>query len=218
MKTRSFICLLAMTASACGGEMELADESVIATEQAMAMYCVPCREPPCPPCTWPPLPPPICGDGRIDLIKEDCDGNALAGQTCQSLGFAGGALACTSSCIFDTSGCFDCGDGVVQTGEQCDGGALAGKTCQSLGFTGGALVCSSSCTFDTSACTTCGNGVVEGGEECDGTSCCRDDCTIDRPCQFLTNIAQALDDASLSDDSYGPDYSGLLPIPALPPP
>ena len=45
-----------------------------------------------------------CGDGQID-VGEDCDGAALNGQTCTSLGFSGGTLTCDNSCDFDTSAC-----------------------------------------------------------------------------------------------------------------
>jgi hypothetical protein len=191
----------------CGGELEPTDDDVSTTEQAMAMFCKPCLEPPCVPCyKYPPLPQPVCGDGWINPVDEDCDGSALAGQTCQSLGFAGGTLACSSSCTFDTSGCFYCGNGVVEGNEACDGSALAGQTCQSLGFSGGALACTSSCTLDTSACTTCGDGVVEGSEACDGGTCCRDDCTVDKQCQFLTSLAQALEELEDMDPYYGPTY------------
>ncbi len=47
-----------------------------------------------------------CGNGTTEP-GEACDGNDLAGQSCQSLGFAGGTLACAGDCqSFDTSGCF----------------------------------------------------------------------------------------------------------------
>jgi len=48
---------------------------------------------------------PICGNGVVNPPMEDCDGFNLDGETCQSLGYAGGTLACTVNCTFDTSGC-----------------------------------------------------------------------------------------------------------------
>ena len=45
-----------------------------------------------------------CGNGQVDG-GEQCDGGNLGGQTCQSQGFDGGTLACTPSCVLDTSGC-----------------------------------------------------------------------------------------------------------------
>ncbi len=50
-------------------------------------------------------PLPECGSDWVDLPGEQCDGPALGGATCESLGFDGGALACTPDCAFDTSGC-----------------------------------------------------------------------------------------------------------------
>ncbi len=58
--------------------------------------------------------PGACGNGAVDN-GEQCDGRNLDGATCASLGFAGDcgaseacirpALACTSRCAFDYSGC-----------------------------------------------------------------------------------------------------------------
>jgi len=46
-----------------------------------------------------------CNNGQINT-GEDCDGNNLGGQTCQSLGFSGGTLSCNqSTCKFNTSQC-----------------------------------------------------------------------------------------------------------------
>jgi Trypsin len=45
-----------------------------------------------------------CGDGLVNN-GEACDGADLEGQSCQSLGFAGGALACHESCAFNFAGC-----------------------------------------------------------------------------------------------------------------
>ena len=54
--------------------------------------------------------PGYCGDGFID-INEDCEGNNLNGQTCQTLGFSGGDLYCQANCLFDTSHCTSAGGG-----------------------------------------------------------------------------------------------------------
>jgi beta-lactamase superfamily II metal-dependent hydrolase len=75
---------------------------------------------------------PFCGDG---LVKggEMCDGADLDGQSCVSLGYDAGTLACDLGCGFDTSGClslaFSCGDGLVTGFEECepsDDGACPG--------------------------------------------------------------------------------------------
>ena len=124
----------------------------------------------------------------------------FASAECADLGYAGGTLACDSSCTFNPSGCTSpvCGNGVLETGEACDSSDLGGEDCLSLGLGEGALACAIDCTFDTSACTTpvCGDGAVNqeseacDGEALDGESCrslsfqggqllCNDDCTFD---------------------------------------
>jgi len=48
---------------------------------------------------------------------EQCDGDALAGATCASRGFASGTLQC-AQCHFDASGCSFCGNGVINGREE----------------------------------------------------------------------------------------------------
>lgn len=48
---------------------------------------------------------PVCGDGVI-AAGEDCEIGDLNLETCGTLGFAGGTLACAAGCTFDTSGCY----------------------------------------------------------------------------------------------------------------
>lgn len=62
----------------------------------------------CPRCY--PLGGPAGGDGGVSCSpqSEDCDGANLNGATCASLGYAGGALACSGACGFDTSACYGC--------------------------------------------------------------------------------------------------------------
>ena len=119
---------------------------------------------------------PVCGDDLINTDEEACDGADLAEQTCETLGFDGGSLACSDTCGFDTSGCTTdpiCGDSTInQTSESCDGDDLNGETCVSQGFDGGTLACSDTCGFDTSGCTIdpiCGDAEVnQPSESCDG--------------------------------------------------
>ena len=94
--------------------------------------------------------PTLCGDGAISQ-GEECDGDALGGASCASLGFASGALAC-QQCHFDTTPCSFCGNGAINGAEECDGTALGGRTCESLGFTGGALACTDQCRLSTRGC------------------------------------------------------------------
>jgi hypothetical protein len=72
-----------------------------------------------------PPPDPVCGNGIIEL-GEICDGPDLAGDSCISLGYEGGELACNSDCLaFDVDACT--GDFCVAThtkekGPRCSDG------------------------------------------------------------------------------------------------
>ncbi|HJL18408.1 MAG TPA: DUF4215 domain-containing protein [Sandaracinaceae bacterium LLY-WYZ-13_1] len=122
--------------------------------------------------------PDLCGNGAIDP-GEECDGTALDGQTCVSLGYVAGELTCLPDCTFDKTVCEEdaCGNGAIDDGEACDGAELDDQTCASLGFVGGGtLACDASCDFDTSDCRACGDGSVDEGEECDGSDLDGVDC------------------------------------------
>ncbi|MBZ0271921.1 DUF1566 domain-containing protein [bacterium] len=61
--------------------------------------------------------PAECGNGILEGA-EACEVGDLDGASCESEGFAGGALACDTGCTFDTGGCYatrfvDNGDGSV---------------------------------------------------------------------------------------------------------
>jgi hypothetical protein len=92
----------------------------------------------------------LCGDGLVSQ-GEECDGTALAGKTCASLGFASGDLACTQ-CHVDASDCSFCGNGAINGREECDGIDFGGRTCGALGFTGGDLSCTPTCRLSTRNC------------------------------------------------------------------
>jgi cysteine-rich repeat protein len=119
---------------------------------------------------------PQCGNGSIE-IGEVCDATNLDGQSCTSLGFDGGTLACLADCSgFDTTNCTgsgpQCGNDAREGDEICDGFDLDDQSCASLGFDGGTLACLADCSgFDTTNCTDvepqCANGQVESGEDCD---------------------------------------------------
>jgi|WetSurMetagenome_2_1015567.scaffolds.fasta_scaffold245351_2 hypothetical protein len=89
-----------------------------------------------------------CGDFVVDADRgEQCDGTNLGTDTCLTLGFYHGELACQADCHYDLSGCTGtCGDGVVDPAyEECDGTEFNGKTCQDYGFIGGWLTCDFAC-------------------------------------------------------------------------
>lgn len=46
----------------------------------------------------------LCGNG-VRNVGEQCDGSALGGKTCTTLGFGGGTLGCTSVCTYQISAC-----------------------------------------------------------------------------------------------------------------
>ncbi|MCA9651533.1 MAG: hypothetical protein KC501_16555, partial [Myxococcales bacterium] len=68
------------------------------------------------------------------------------------MGFESGDLLCGTDCLWDTTDCAMCGDGIRQGAESCDGVDLGGEDCASLGLMGGTLACSPGCSFDPSAC------------------------------------------------------------------
>lgn len=173
---------------------------------------------------------PYCGDFLVNVPGEACDGSVPAGLTCEVVGLGAGALACSSQCTLDTSGCSAapvCGDNLRnQPFEVCDGTDLAAQSCQSHGFATGTLGCAVDCgSFDVSGCNaapTCGDGVVnQAGEACDlndfrGTTCqslglgggqlsCTSDCNLD---------TSQCDSASFVIDNKGREFVvGLMPNP-----
>jgi spore coat protein CotH len=65
---------------------------------------------------------PFCGDGQRDQGAELCDGDDLAGKSCQSLGFSIGELACREDCTLDTSDCLgEAGEFDLESAEGCEG-------------------------------------------------------------------------------------------------
>jgi parallel beta-helix repeat protein len=129
---------------------------------------------------------PVCGNG-IKETGEQCDGAALGGATCQTLGFycsTGSGLTCKSDCTYNTGSCItgSCGDGIIAAscGEVCDGSNLGGQSCQTKGFDSGTLACSSNCTsFNTTNCVHCNNNhVCDPGENCNS---CPGDCFKSAP-------------------------------------
>ena len=99
-----------------------------------------------------------CGDAALQPTYEMCDGAALDGQSCSSLGYYGGTLGCEAGCeAFAVTDCAShgrCGDGDIQSGygEACDGQNMGGNTCQSLGLGIHGLSCSATCDIAAGSC------------------------------------------------------------------
>jgi hypothetical protein len=93
-------------------------------------------------------PPPVCGNNVIQPGQQ-CNGTNLDGQTCKTLGYISGSLACSPTCQFDTSGCSRiCGNGQCDALKQCDGTNLCGHTCAQWGF----YSCDATCNLVTTSC------------------------------------------------------------------
>ncbi|MFH1438447.1 MAG: DUF4215 domain-containing protein [Pseudomonadota bacterium] len=151
----------------------------------------------------------VCGN-RLLEPGEDCDSDLLQGETCESLGYAGGVLHCTATCRLDASDCIapaDCGNGTIEGGEDCDGANLGGRTCVGLGFAGGDLSCAPFCRFDTDDCrraTGCGDGIEDPGEECDDGNLvpcdgCDQDCRGERCGNGRLDCDEFCDDGNTVD-------------------
>jgi hypothetical protein len=127
----------------------------------------------------------FCGDLIINGFEE-CDGTNLGFADCWDAtggSMPYGMLACSPTCVFDTSGCSAtpttsfCGDGIAEGTEECDTADLRGETCNTATFgalPNGTLGCYGDCTLDVSNCVAaapfCGDGMVNGTEECDSSA------------------------------------------------
>ncbi len=140
-----------------------------------------------------------CGNGIIEG-DEQCDENAFpAGETCASLGYGVGTLACSATCKLILTGCpafHKCGDGKIQAPEQCDTTNFNGLTCANLGYDGdanSALQCNS-CMLDVE-CNNCKDGFQDTGEtdiDCGGP--CVVGCAAGKGCKLNTDCASGFCD------------------------
>ncbi len=72
---------------------------------------------------------PTCGDASINVVGEQCDGVDLGGESCTTLGFNAGTLACDGGCAFDPAGCQKGVDLLVTGQTDCDQGAGTMGSC-----------------------------------------------------------------------------------------
>lgn len=165
--------------------------------------------------------PPSCGNG-IAEPGEECDGEDLRGQTCESLTVhSEGELACTGTCVYDRSPCHTCGDGAAEGNEECDGEDFGGLTCLEVtGHAQGFLLCMDDCALDASSCHTCGDGVRESSEECDGADLGGESCeslgfiqggvlACGPGCQYDTSGCCGDGVLGESEECDGEDYGGI---------
>lgn len=143
----------------------------------------------------------VCGDNRVEGI-EVCDGTDLAGENCETQGFYGGQLTC-SSCSFVTDECTNCGDGDVDEvdGEDCDDGVNDAV----YGEEGG---CAPGCV----SARYCGDGTpdLSEGEDCDdgrndgAYGGCEGDCTLAPYCgdAIVDDVHGEECDDGVNDGSY----------------
>ncbi len=138
-----------------------------------------------------------CGNETVEGL-EQCDGTNFADETCITLGYDEGVIACfgpedDTPCRFDFTGCIEyvCGDGSVNADEDCEPGVAITEACTDEGFAGGGpMGCNAvdayrECMYDYTACTGgCGNGIAEttaegapADELCDGDDMGGQDCT-----------------------------------------
>ena len=153
--------------------------------------------------------PDICGNGTAEM-GETCDGIDFAGQSCETEGFDGGALACPTDCSgLDTSGCFDFGGSCCagHSGPGCVDEACAADVCATAPWCcdfGWDYYCAQLATEQCDVCNTpniCGNGVLDGTDVCDAPDVSGEDC-----------VSQGFDGGELGclDDCTGFDTSGCF--------
>ena len=108
----------------------------------------------------------VCGDNVLEF-GEQCEPGTWEPEPCESPGYSGGLVQCSSECRRSFAECEggECRNGILEAGEECDtalGGirvdCLPGQECPA-------------CTIDCQIveAPSCGNGVLElPAEECDG--------------------------------------------------
>jgi hypothetical protein len=100
----------------------------------------------------------VCGNGDVE-DGEDCDSDDLDGANCANAtngALPEGTLDCdNNNCVFDTSDCSKCGNGIIEGDEDCENNNLNDEDCDSAtngqdpdGF----LFCNNNCTFNTDGC------------------------------------------------------------------
>ena len=103
----------------------------------------------------------VCGNGKVEGT-EQCDGSALNGASCQSLGLGTGTVSCTSNCTFDTSYCME-DSSSSSTGEGTTTSVTTGE-----GTTGAGTTTTGAETTTVGVTTGAGGASGAGGSTADG--------------------------------------------------
>ena len=104
--------------------------------------------------------PPQCGNGVVES-GEDCEGSDLRGETCESLGNAGGTLSCNADCSYNETACTQDSTPVCDDSERICSNTGSAPECLACSCDDGFLIedCNATC-FDTgSTPTICSGGV-----------------------------------------------------------
>ncbi len=118
-----------------------------------------------------------CGDPFVEPGDEVCDGQLLGGESCATVGFDYGQLACNGDCqSFNTAACLEyAGDCCAPDGTPgCDNVACTAQVCGTdPSCCAGAWDqdCADLADAVCDACDAgaCGNNSIESGEACDGS-------------------------------------------------
>jgi agmatine/peptidylarginine deiminase len=125
--------------------------------------------------TWEP-PAEYCGDGIING-DEECDGEDLAGLTCEDYDAGyGDYLMCDENCNIVADGCpgSECGDGIVGEDEECDPCAPEQELCADYELGDGQVGCNLDCTLNLYDCVDPGTPCEVLAQVDPGVVCCPD--------------------------------------------
>jgi hypothetical protein len=110
----------------------------------------------------------LCGD-HVREASEECDGTDLNNKTCQSLGFSGGTLACSPTCVFDVSGCTNSGASCTNGYQKCVGTVI--QTCAGGTWVAGTDCSPNSCVASNNVASCSGTtSCTDGDTQCSGTT------------------------------------------------
>jgi hypothetical protein len=111
----------------------------------------------------------VCNNDGVADSGEACDGADLGGQTCLSIGFDGGTLACNASCGFDKSGCEKTDVLPEDCNNNLDDDQDGAKDCADSD-----CVNANNCKPPAEVCTDAVDNDGDGATDCDDSDCADD--------------------------------------------